>query len=105
MVELDAKDHALWTGDTARVTCRAVLDFTGAPLETDMLVVEVAESKSGTTYKYELGPTFFNGRYGFVARADTPDYSLATAAEKRRYAFVAPNTNVFADGGKAYKVI
>ncbi len=104
-VELDAKDHALWTGDVARVTCRAVADFTGAPLETDMMVIEVAESKNGSTYKYELGPTFFAGRYGFVCQDDTPDYSLATAAQKRRYAFVAPNTNVFADGGKAYKVI
>lgn len=104
-VELDAKNHALWTGGIARVTCRAVLDFTGAPLETDMMVVEVAESKNGTTYKYELGPTFFAGRYGFVAPADVPDYSLATAAQKRRYAFVSPDIGVFADGGKAYKVI
>lgn len=49
---------------------------------------------------------FGDERWGFIAPDTvTNTYDVATDEEKRKYAFIAPDTGVFADGTEAYKVI
>ena len=104
--KLEAKDCALWTGDVVAATIRTLTDFTGAPTETSLQVLEVTETKPGAEYEYVLEDTFFRGRYGFITpNTLTADYSDATEDERNRYGFIAPDTGVFADGTEAYKIV
>jgi hypothetical protein len=130
-MSLDAKDDDYWTGDVVGLQTSLVQDETGAPANLNYLVLEVDEavSDAGVLYKYriqaestllrvgvitpnEVGdelvfdgdPVTFDGDPIGSGSGAFPDYSAASSLQKSHYAFIAPNTGVFADGTPAYQI-
>lgn len=106
-MRLDAKDSIdLWTGDIATVESRQFQDATGAPRSSAQLqVMSAQETNGGTEYTYELVDSFFQGRYGFIGPNTLGNYFLESDLNRRKYAFIAPNSGFFSDGSPAYKII
>jgi hypothetical protein len=105
VLKIDAKDSDIWTGAVVTVTMRSVVDFTGAPVATDMQVMQVRETVPGSEYELTLQDTQFKGRYGFWAPDAEGDYPDVTEADRERYAFWASDDEVMSDGTAGYQYV
>ncbi len=105
VIKVDAKDSDIWTGDVVTVTMRSVVDLTGAPLATNMQVMQVRETVPGSEYELTLQDTSFAGRYGFWAPDDLGDYTDVTDADRERYGFWASDDEVMSDGTPGYQYV
>jgi len=131
-MSLDPKDDDAWTGDVVGVVSALIQDSTGAPLSKNYLVLQVDEkiADSGVVYDYLMqgestlrragvitpnqdidilqfdGDDLYTGPELLVVGDGTafPDYDVASAALKARYAFIAPDSGVFDDGKPAYQI-
>lgn len=83
-LSVDAKDRGSWTGDVVDILHRAVVDDTGAPLETRFQILSAQETIPGHEIEYRLEVYEYSVTYrtGLWMVADAPDYLNATAKEK-----------------------
>jgi len=88
-------------GDLIDVTSRKKTDASGAPIVTRMRVTKYLDNRN---IDIEAISTKFARRYGFIAPAGYPDYSLASDAQ-RSYAFIAGAGETMSDGTPAYLTI
>ncbi len=100
---LDAKDSALWTGDLAELSTRMIQATDGSNQLYRVQVLSVDESID--QYKYEALTSQFTGRYGFIGPNTLSSYSSESAENRQKYAFISPDSGIFADGTEAYKII
>ena len=132
-LSMDAKNDAAWTGDLLGVLTSLVQDESGAPLASNYTVIEVDEvvSDSGVFYRYTLQAAVTVARAGvispdldfspltfgdfdllfdgdqLVSGSETtpfPDYTDSSSAQKAHYAFISPDSGIFADGTTAYEI-
>ncbi len=103
--DLDSKDSDVWTGSIIQLTSTLLQGPDGAPLTTNLQVVQVQEKTEGSINAYQALQSAFTARYGFITYDDLENYDVATENEKLLWGYVAPDSGVFADGGAAYKII
>lgn len=104
--DLDAKDAIVQVGDVVQVTSKSLQGVTGAPITTLMQVLKRTEKIEGHLFTYELSDTFFAGRYAFILPTGTPDYLLATAAQRNKGCFICvTSTKKMPNGDDPYKII
>jgi len=96
--KLDAKDGNLWTGDPFDLISSAVQGADGAPLLTEMLVLEAYEDKNGDFNYLAMNSPFF-GRYAVIMANGTPDYAGLNIG-----GWIAPTAAGFTDGSEAFKI-
>jgi hypothetical protein len=97
-LQLDPKDYTLSAGDLSDVTTRHIVDATGAPKRTRVLLTKVEDR--GATIAVEARTTGFAKRYGFIAPNGVPNYPTGTD-----YAYVGPDSGAMSDGGERYWII
>ncbi len=100
---LSPQDSGLEVGALADLTTRYIQDDDGS--DRTVRVQVLSKKKSRGTYKYKSLTASFNVRNAFVGPNTLTTYDLESAANKAAYAFVGPNTGVFADGGELYSII
>jgi len=103
---MDAKDSGLVTGNHCYIQSDKLQDEEGANGTTLLQVVQRDEIKTGSIYAYRTYDSNYFGRYGCIAPVATPNYSVATQAQKDRYAYIsAAGGDNYSDGGTAHKII
>lgn len=104
--KLDAKDRALWTGDSAQVTTRLRVDALGFELTEVWQVISAEETVPGETVTYKLQKSeFAEGRFWFWMAEDAPDFADATEEQKRRGAWWAGEDGKLPDGSEGWRWI
>ena len=111
----DPKDDDQWTGDRITLETRYVQDSFGQPKTQGYRILQVDEmlTLEGVRFKYVMQSERALFRTGLITPdidpenppAAFPNYTPASDALKDRYAFIAPNTGVFADGEPAYTIV
>jgi len=96
--DLDAKDGAIWVGDTVEITTKHLIDGEGNPLTTQAQVIEAVESQPGTSNRYQAEDLRLNNRYCLYTDDAMPLYQQATTSERGRYGFYADDDDRL-DGG------
>lgn len=102
---IDAKDATIKPGDLFDLTTRFIQDETGAKERTRFEVLQIDEKEQGHRFEVEGMISNFNGLYGFIGPDTLGDYSSETDANRQAYAFICPDSGVFADGTNGYKII
>ncbi len=117
--QLDPKDDKFWVGDTVGIATRYIQDAEGSPSPKNFLITQAQEMFNGAKLciKYTAMELFSYVRTGLITHPDSlivdpvlapPDYSLASDADKAKYAFICYDTPtdapVFPDGTVAYQV-
>ncbi len=102
---VDAKDSTEVPGDLVDVSTRFIQDNTGANEVTRFEVLQVTEKQQGHRFEYQAMISVYNGLYGFIGPDTLGDYSAESDANRQAYAFIAPDSGVFADDTNAYKII
>ncbi|TQE99229.1 MAG: hypothetical protein FKY71_09725 [Spiribacter salinus] len=96
--DLDAKDGAIWVGDTVEITTRHLIDTNGNPLTTQAQIIEAAEAQPGTSNRYQAEDLRLNNRYCLYTDDAMPIYQQATISQRGRYGFYADDADRL-DGG------
>lgn len=105
-VKVDADERDVRLVDVVQVDSDELADGDGLPKTKYMQVIGRSEPATYHDVEMLLQAFGFEGRYGYIAPDTvTNTYDIATDFEKANYAFIAPDTGVFADGSEAYKVI
>lgn len=105
-VKVDADQRDVRLVDVVQVDSDELADGDGLPQTKYMQVIGRSEPATYHDIEMLLQAFGFEGRYGYIAPDTvTNTYATATDFEKANYAFIAPDTGVFADGSEAYKVI
>lgn len=119
---MDPKDDAYWVGDTVGIATRYVQDAAGLPAAKNYLITQAEEvvGDSGMILRYVATELFSFVRVGVITHPSNPggpvdpnpappDYSLASASEKNKWAFICydtpPSGPQFLDGSQAYQII
>jgi len=102
---LDVKDDALSIGDLADISTHKIQDATGATAAHRVQIIEKAESVPGHQNKYQAITSSFIGSYGFIGPNTLNDRDVESDENRQAYAFIAPDSGIFADGDAAYKII
>jgi hypothetical protein len=105
-INLDADQKAVRLVDVVQVDSQELSDSDGLPQTKYLQVIGRSEPVAYHDVEVLLQAFGFEGRYGYIAPDTvTNTYATATDFEKANYAFISPDTGVFADGSEAYKVI
>ena len=105
-VNVDADQRDVRLVDVIQVDSEELADGDGLPKTKYLQVIGRTEPAAYHDIELLLQAFGFDGRYGAIAPDTvTNTYATATDFEKANYAFIAPDTGVFADGTKAYEVI
>ena len=121
---MDPKDDAYWVGDTVGIATKYIQDESGAPAAKNYLITQVEEviGDNGLLLRYVATELFAFVRTGLITHPSDPggpvdpapappDYSLASATEKNKWAFACynvppePNGPLFLDGTRAYQIV
>ena len=108
VVQVDAKDADIWTGDIAVIDSIRLQGHAGANAETQfqaMSAKELTRDLSGSTYEFKMLEVNYGGRYGYIGPDTLNDYDVESAANLAAYGFISPDSGVFSDSEPAYKVI
>lgn len=103
--KLDAKDSALMPSDLVNVNTKYIQGVDGANRINKFEIVSAKEKETGHIYEYEAMVSNFSFKYAFIAPDGLGDYSSESDDNRNAYAFIAPDTGVFNDGTKGYKII
>ena len=114
-IDLDPKDDDNWTGDRVFVDTQYLQESSGANKVQGYIILQVNEKlkPTGTEYTYLLQSEFGLGRYARITPNQDPDipanpfpdYPAANDDLKERYAFIAPNSEIFpSDNTEAYQI-
>lgn len=101
---MGAKDASLWTGDVFTIQHRLAQGFRGEEKSERVQAIEVEELAEGQ-FRYTCIADLFGNRYAVIGPDTLPVYSNATQEERESYAFISPDSGVFADGSAAYRII
>lgn len=103
----DVKDKAsLGIGGIFLATMGGLQDETGQSVPVQMQSVGLAEAQAGHRLKVTSQELRFSIKYGFITETGRPDYGASTAAEKAKGTYIiAAGSDIFADGGTAYRII
>ena len=101
-VRISAKDREIAVGQPLDVTTRAVVDTEGKSKQSRWQVVSWSEVVPGQTYQIDMQDFGFNGRFAWFASNASPDYAVATDAEKDPSAFFSDAAGLMADGSDGY---
>jgi hypothetical protein len=103
---LDADQRDVRLVDVVQIDSDELADGDGLPKTQYMQVIRRSEPVAYHEVEVLLQSFGFTGRFGFIApNTVTNTYLTATDFEKLNYAFISPNSDIFADGSEAYKVI
>lgn len=102
---VDAKDSDKSPSDLVSITTRFIQNEAGAREATRFEILQVDEKEAGHRAEIEALVSSFNGLYGFIGPDTLGDYSAESDANKQAYAFICPDSGVFADGSNGYKII
>lgn len=105
MIDLDAKDNAIKTGDILDVSYRELVDEFGASETRRYQVISVNNVEPSHKQRYELQRFEFTSRYAFWMANTTPVYGSASATEINSGGFWSKNDGTFNDGTEAYRWI
>ena len=104
----DAKDDEVWTGNLIDLQTRQRQDASGASVTKTYRVLKASEKlkANNVIYSYTVQSTDQDGsRYGRIGPNTLTTYSAESQANRDRYAFIAPNNAIFADGTEAYRIL
>lgn len=102
---LDAKDSDLWTGDAGNITCRQLVDASGAQVPTLFQVVQVQDPADGTRFNYQALVSIFAGRYAYFAPDGLPDYDVATDDQRLVNGFFCGDDGKMSDLTDGYLLV
>lgn len=105
-VKVDADQRDVRLVDVVQVDSEELADGDGLPKTQYLQVISRTEPVAYHDIELLLQAFGFDGRYGFIAPDTvTNTYATATDFEKLNYAFIAPDSGVFADFSEAYEVV
>lgn len=102
-VTIDAKDREAVTGSVADVETAAIMTSEGNLDTTRWQVISSKEVKAGHTYYLSLQTYEFIGKFGRYMADGSPDYDVATDAQKTTGAWYAGPDGLMSDGSEGYK--
>lgn len=103
-VTVDIKDDPALT-DIVRLDHYAITDVTGRPVQKLAQVTMRKDRELGVSVDVDLEASAYGSVFTRIGPNNIPRYGSATAAQKSRYAFIAPNSGFFSDGTPAYTFI
>lgn len=102
---LDAKDSDLWTGDSATLACRQLIDEAGVQTPVMVQVVQAQDMADGTRFNYQGMVSNFFGRYGYITEDTMVDYDDATDDERLVNGFITQDDGKMPDGSDGYEMV
>ena len=104
-VTVDARDRAVALTDVVELRSDLTQGVAGAPTARLVQVISRSEPVPGHEVMIEAQAFQFDGRFGFIAPDDAPQYDAATDAQKAEFAFASDGNNLFPDGQPPYQII
>lgn len=101
-INISAKDRTLAVGGAVDVTTRVVKDSEGKAKAERWQITSWSEIVQGQTYQLNLQDFNLDGRFAWIASNTSPDYAVASAAQKDPSAFFATSAGLMADGTDGY---
>lgn len=104
---MDPKDDNFWVGDVVGLSTKYVQDSSGADALLNVLITQVEEvfSDNGMALRYVGLEQFSFLRTGNIGPNTLGTYSAESFTNRRKYAFIGPNTGLFSDGTQPYQII
>ena len=99
---MDAKDRALWVGDTRRISHFLDVDETGLNKISTWTIVSAEEVVPGETIEYEAEDTTLYGKITLIQANGSADYDPDTAAFSE--AFIGDNDGLLSDGTDSARI-
>jgi hypothetical protein len=96
-----------WVGDVVGLSTKYVQDASGADAALNVLITQVEEvfSDNGMALRYVGLEQFSFLRTGNIGPNTLTTYSAESSTNRRKYAFIGPNTGLFPDGTQPYQII
>lgn len=108
-IVLDAKDRSIALADVVELSTRLIADDTGNPVDTNLQVIKLIESKFGHEVEVTAQAYQYTGRYARVMLNTAHNYGSATTLEKEKGGYITAGTYAspsdFADGTGPYLMI
>jgi hypothetical protein len=101
-LKIDPKDYTQPIGAQVAISTFRDTDAAGNPNYNLCIISRLQDM--GTHIEVQARNTNFKTRYGFIAPAGQPDYSVASVAQ-RNYAYIAGAGETMSDGSSAYLII
>lgn len=104
VVELDAKDRDVWTGDVVEITSKTVVDIFGQTVKTRWQVISADEIDSGHRVRYILQDfSFIAERAAHFMEDAAPVFTSATDEQKETGAFYSDTDGLMSDLSQGYR--
>lgn len=100
---LDAKDGDVKTGDLVDIDSQYLQNFDGSNKVSRMQILQAKEN--GDRFDYVALSFIIGERNWFIGPNTLNDYSIESDDNKDAFAFIGPDTGIFADGGALYTII